>query len=141
MTMCEAKYPSAVAFNFLEVLKKEFSSQFSQSDIDKAQPYTFNPSFKIKISQKMDYYNKNQVQDDSLSRLKDGVNRLKNEVIEASELLGQRGEKINLMVEKAESIRTTSKSYYGAAKQVRSSVRWKRIKIIIFIVLILLVNI
>jgi len=46
---------------------------------------------------------------------------------------------MTLMVDKAESLRSNSKSYYGSAKSVRSSVRWKRIKIIIFIVLILLV--
>jgi hypothetical protein len=47
---------------------------------------------------------------------------------------------MTLMVDKAENLRTGSKSYYGSAKGVRSTVKWKRIKIIIFMVLILLVN-
>ena len=47
---------------------------------------------------------------------------------------------MTLMVDKAESLRTNSKSYYGSAKSVRNTVKWKRIKIIIFIVLILIVN-
>ena len=53
MTMCEAKYPTGVAFTFLEALRKEFMLQFNQSDIDKASPYALNNAFKKQIMNKM----------------------------------------------------------------------------------------
>lgn len=53
MTMCEAKYPSPVAFTFLEALRKAFMTNFSQQDIDKATPYSFNNAFKKQIMDKM----------------------------------------------------------------------------------------
>jgi len=53
MTMCESKYPTPVAFTFLEALRKDFMSQFTQIDIDKATPYSFNNGFKKQIMNKM----------------------------------------------------------------------------------------
>jgi len=49
MTMCDSKYPTNVAFAFLESLKLDFTSKFNQSDIDNSIPYSFNSDFKTNI--------------------------------------------------------------------------------------------
>ena len=38
---------------------------------------------------------------------------MKDEVLEASDILNQRGEKIQLVINKADGLRTESKSYYS----------------------------
>jgi hypothetical protein len=51
--MCESKYPTQVAFTYLEALRKDFMSRYTQLDIDKATPYSFNDKFKREIMNKM----------------------------------------------------------------------------------------
>ena len=110
MALCDKNYSMDSAYVYLEDLKSCFIGQFSQREIESAIAYSLN-TFKDKIKARMDYYNKN-VSNDSISLLKKGVLDMKNDVLDASNILSQRGEKINLIVKKADLLRQESTSYY-----------------------------
>jgi hypothetical protein len=112
--MTDNKYPQESAYNFLENLKDTFLQRFSSSEIDNAISYSLNGRFKEAIKEKMEIFNKNFDAGDNLKKLRQGVSEFHSNVMQADELLSIRGEKINLIVKKAENMRNESQTYYGA---------------------------
>jgi hypothetical protein len=112
MCLGEKQFPQETAFAFLEDLRKMFLDSFTPKELENAIAYSLNTSFKDKIKGRMDYYNRNINQGDSITQLKKGVMDMKNDVLDASDVLSARGEKINLIVKKADSLRQESSSFY-----------------------------
>ncbi len=112
--MCDNKFPQETALAFLEDLKKIFLRKFTPSDIDKAIVYSFNndKEFKNEMIKRMEYYNSNIDKGDNISELKQGVLQFKDNVLDASDILSQREEKISLIVRKADQLRHDSSTYY-----------------------------
>jgi hypothetical protein len=115
MSLCDKDYPSESAFLYLDSLRSAFLEKFSQKEIEQAIAYSLNQVFKDKLKVQMDYFNQNK-SDDSVSQLKRGINDLKNDVLDASGILTQRGDKINLIVKKADMLRQESSAYYKNVK-------------------------
>ena len=131
MMMCEAGYPKEVAFSFLESLKKEFLSSFGNVDFSTVPPRSLN--FRDKIQFYIDEYNsQKEKKKDQIGMLKESLIDTKNELLQASDILNERGEKINLIVKKADQLSTDSNTYYTSAKNVKKSLF--RRKIIFFMV-------
>jgi uncharacterized coiled-coil DUF342 family protein len=116
MCLCDKTFPSETALAFLEELRATFSDSYSPKELENALAYSLNTSFKDKIKGKMEYYNKHTDVGDSITKLKKGIEDMKNSIVDASDVLSQRGEKINLIVKKADSLRQESASYYGGVK-------------------------
>jgi vesicle-associated membrane protein 7 len=137
--MCDKKLTQTSAFAYLDEIRSLFINTFSQKEIDTAISYTLNDKFKESIKTKQTYYNNNLNESDKVAQLEKGVKAYKDSVIDANEVLNLRGEKINLIVKKADNLRNESKTYYTSAKKVKWHVKCQRIKLILFIVLICLV--
>jgi hypothetical protein len=112
--MCDNKYPQETAFAFLEDIKSNFLTTFTQTAIESAYSYSLNNQYKDVIRGKMDYFNKNANSADSIAQLKQGLIDTKGVLMDAADVMNQRGEKINLIVKKAETLRTESTSYYDS---------------------------
>ncbi len=112
--MCDNKFPQETAFAFLDELKNIFLKRFTPGDIEKAIVYSFNNDneFKEDMKKRMEYYNKNIDKGDNVSELKKGVLQFKDNVLDASDVLSQREQKINIIVKKADQLRSDSTTYY-----------------------------
>jgi vesicle-associated membrane protein 7 len=136
--MCDNKLTQDSAFSYLEEIRTLFLDTFTQKEIESAYSYTLNDKFREPIKGKMSYYNANLNESDKVSKLKKGVLDYKDTVLQATDVLMERGEKINLIVKKADNLRTESVNYYSSAKKVKSTVKCRNIKIAIFGIIILL---
>jgi vesicle-associated membrane protein 7 len=115
MCMSDNKYPQDTAFAFLEDIKGIFLNTFLQGAIDSAFSYSLNNQFKDTLKGKMEYYNKHADQPvDSIGKLKKGLLDTKVVLMDAADELSVRGEKVNLIVKKAETLRQESTSYYDS---------------------------
>jgi hypothetical protein len=114
MCMCDNRFPQETAFAFLDELKNIFLKKFTPGEIEKAIVYSFNndKDFKEDIKRRMEYYNKNLDKGDNVSELKKGVLQFKDNVLDASDVLSQREQKISLIVKKADQLRHDSTTYY-----------------------------
>ncbi len=112
--MCDDKLTQDSAFAYLEDLKSSFLQTFNTREIESAYAYSLNEKFKDNIRGKMNYYNANLNESDSVSKLKKGVMDYKDNILQANDILMERGEKINLIVRKADNLRTESMNYYGS---------------------------
>ena len=116
MCMCDDKLTPDSAFAYLEDLKSVFLKTFDYRTIESAYAYSLNEKFRENIKGKMNYYNANLNESDSVSQLKKGVMDYKDNILQANDVLMERGEKINLIVRKADNLRSESMNYYGSVK-------------------------
>ena len=112
--MCDSILNQETAFSYLEEIKTVFLDTFTAEQIESAISYSLNEPFNDRIKERMIYYNSNLNNSDSVARLKRGMLEYKDNMLEANDILMERGEKINLIVKKADNLRTESKNYYGS---------------------------
>ena len=141
MIMTGKRYPKQAAIGCLESIKREFYSTYQGRDFDGELRYGLNDEFKKKLKMKFEYFNENKdVSDDKLEKLKNEMGKMKDEILEASGLLSERGEKIQVLDEKADILSRDSNTYYIQSKRVKKAELMKKIKYYIGIaVLVLLI--
>lgn len=140
MCMCDHQITQDTAFSYLEEIKTLFLDTFSPKEIENAIGYCFDEGFRDSIRGKMNYYNANLNESNKVAKLKKGVFEYKDTVLQANDVLMERGDKLSLIIRKADNLRTESQKYLYGAKKVKTSVRCRNYKIIIFgIVCVLLI--
>ena len=130
LCMSDVKYPNEFAYKFLEEIKTKFLSKFTTKQVEDALAYSLNADFKDTISERMDYYNNEaEKSTETIQKLKDSIIDTKGVLLNSQELLGQRGEKVNLIVQKADLLRMETNSYLENAQKLKKYVMWRKIKI------------
>jgi hypothetical protein len=138
MCMSDSKISQDTAFAFLEEVKTLFTDIFTPQQIEKAIAESLNSQFKDHLRSRQAYYNANLNESDNIAKLKKHVIEYKDNILEADEELNKRGEKITLVLKKAEDMRTESVKYKYGAKKVKKTVSWRRWTLIGCIILIVL---
>ena len=130
LIMTESLYPKEAALGCLESIKKEFQSTYQNRNFDSEENFGLNDEFKVKLRMKFDYFNANtDVSNEALGQLKDEMCKMKDEVLNASGLLNNRGEKLQVLDEKADALSSASNNYYKSSKRVKRAELMKKIKI------------
>ena len=145
LIMTESIYPKEAALGCLESIKKEFQSMYQNRSFDSEENFGLNDEFKVKLRMKFDYFNANtDVSNEALGQLKDEMCKMKDEVLNASGLLNNKGEKLQVLDEKADALSSASNNYYKSSKRVKRAECMKRVKyyvaigVAIIIILLLL---
>ena len=150
LIMADNLYPKEAAIGCLESIKKEFVGIYQNRTFENVSNFGLNDEFKVKLRMKFDYFNANtDVSNEALEQLKEHMNKMKDEVINASGLLQNRGEKLQVLSENADALSSASNNYYKSSKKVKRAECMKKVKIygaiavaviIIIILLILIFN-
>ena len=112
LCMADINYPNSAASSFLDSIRIEFNQTYPNKDFNTVGNLGLNEFFKQKLSIKLDYYNQNKNASlDQAGQLKKGIVDFKNQVLDANDILNQRGAKINLIVQKAEMLSQESNSF------------------------------
>ena len=128
LLMANSLFPKATAIGCIESIKKEFQSTFIGRDFVSEQEYGLDEDFKEKLKMKYEFFNENtEVSSEAVANLKVEMMKMKDEVIEASGLLNQRGGTMDTMAIKAESLATSSESLRKGAKHVKKTEKKKKI--------------
>ena len=139
LSMSDAKYPNEFIFSYLEDIQSKFKEKYTQIQIDEALSYSFNTDFKDVLKSKLEYYN-NQAEKskDSINKLKESIVETKGVLLNSQDILGQRGDKVNLIVQKADLLRMDSNSYLENAHKLKQYIMWRRIKQLCILIVIVL---
>ena len=128
LIMAENSYPKEAAIGCLESIKKEFQNAYPNRSFDDEEKFGLDSEFQVKLRMKFDYFNANQdVSNETLGQLKDEMSKMKDEVLNASGLLNERGEKMKVLDEKADSLSRSSNNFYQQSKRVRRAELMKKI--------------
>lgn len=129
LIMTGKSYPKETAIGCLKSIQREFESTFPGRDFNGELSYGLNENFRDKLKLKYDYFNENiDVSDDKLGELKEQLNLMKEDVIAASGLLDERGQKIEVLDSKADILSRDSYTYYRQSKRVLDVERCKKLK-------------
>lgn len=140
MCLCDGEFPKDTAFIFLDDLCDKLFDTFTEDEIKENMPYAkiFTDKYTPIMKDKMLYYNRNPEASDSLKQLKREVLQYRDNVVKSYGDLIDRGERISLVVKKADSLKHESGVYYSGSKKVRRAARCRKIMIYAFIIVILL---
>ena len=130
MVMTGKSYPKEGALGCLESIKREFNSTYEGRDFNGELNFGLNDEFSEKLKLKFDYFNEHKdITDDKLDKLKEQMSLMKDEILNASGLLDNRGDKIKVLDDKAEILSRDSNAYYRQSKRVRRAEQCKKIKL------------
>ena len=130
LIMAEGSYPKEAAVGCLESIKKEFQSAYEGKNIDMVESFGLNSEFQTKLRMKFDYFNSNKdISNEALGRLKDEMNRMKDDVVQASGLLNERSDKVKVLDDKADVLSRDSNTFYKTSRKVRRAELMKKIKL------------
>lgn len=130
MVMTGKSYPKEGALGCLESIKREFNSTYEGRDFNGELNFGLNDEFSEKLKLKFDYFNEHKdITDDKLDQLKEQMSLMKDEILNASGLLDNRGDKIKVLDDKAEILSRDSNAYYRQSKRVRRAEQCKKIKL------------
>ena len=130
LLMTDVIYPKDAAIGCLQSIKREFESMYPGRSFDSEQNFGLDEEFKVKLRMKFDYFNANQdVSDEKIGQLKDQMCKMKDEVLNASGLLNNRGEKLKVLEDSADRLSNASSNFYKQSKRVRRAELMKKIKL------------
>lgn len=115
-----------VPFAFLEDVRGRLLAQYGDS-WQQATAYAFNDSFAPVLQQRMHYYSSDPSAD-VINRVRGEITQVKDIMIENIEKVLDRGEKLDLLVDKTELLQGEAFAFRREAKRARRVMWWKNVR-------------
>ena len=106
--MSDEQNKHRIPFAFLNEMKELFTSKYGLDVPQRAIAFSLNEEFAKIIQDRMDYYNSAGSNVDGLSAVKNQIEDVKGVMVENIEKVLERGEKIELLVDKTDSMSFSS---------------------------------
>ncbi|CAH9090407.1 unnamed protein product [Cuscuta epithymum] len=126
-----------IPFAFLEDIHQRFVRTYGRAVLS-AQAYAMNDEFSRVLSQQMEYYS-HDPNSDRLNRLKGEMNQVRNVMIENIDKVLDRGDRLELLVDKAANMQGNTIRFRKQTRRFRSAIWWRNVKLIIALIVLLLV--
>lgn len=127
-----------VPFAFLDDIKEKWNRAFSDRG-QTAIAFSMNDEFAPVLEEGVK--NSNSGGGDQFSAVNDKLDDVKNVMVQNIDLVLERGEKLELLVDKTEALNNEAFNFKSRAKQLKDTMYWRKIKqyIIIFCALALII--
>ncbi|RVW65250.1 Vesicle-associated membrane protein 713 [Vitis vinifera] len=132
-SFCNGRIP----FAFLEDIHQRFVRTYGRA-VHSAQAYAMNDDFSRVLSQQMEYYS-NDPNADRINRLKGEMGQVRNVMIENIDKVLDRGDRLELLVDKTANMQGNTFRFRKQARRFRSTVWWRNVKLTVALIIILLV--
>eukprot|EP01114_Cavostelium_apophysatum_P017016 TRINITY_DN4961_c0_g1_i1.p1 TRINITY_DN4961_c0_g1~~TRINITY_DN4961_c0_g1_i1.p1 ORF type:complete len:222 (+),score=51.91 TRINITY_DN4961_c0_g1_i1:136-801(+) len=134
--MADEEFGRRIPFAYLEDLKGRF--KVSYGDRGKtALAFAMNEDFSRVMKNLMEYYSTNP-EADKLSKIRGEVDEVKNVMVQNIEKVLERGERIELLVDKTENLQNNAFKFKKSSVQLKRAMWFKNVKLIVAIVVIVL---
>ncbi|KAL8162033.1 hypothetical protein V2J09_013522 [Rumex salicifolius] len=129
LCMADESFGRRIPFAFLEDTHKKFVRMYGRAVIT-AQAYAMNDEFSRVLSQQMEYYSNDQSAD-RINRLQGEMNQVRNVMVDNIDKVLDRGERLELLVDKSANMQENTFHFKRQARRFRSNVWWRNIKLIL----------
>ncbi|XP_019173768.1 PREDICTED: vesicle-associated membrane protein 711-like [Ipomoea nil] len=126
-----------IPFAFLEDIHQRFVKTYGRAVLT-AQAYAMNNEFSRVLSQQIEYYSKDP-NADRINRIKGEISQVRDVMIENIDKVLERGDRLELLVDKTENMQGNTFRFRKQARQFRSTVWWRNVKLIVAVIVVLLV--
>uniref|UniRef100_A0A7R9TUL6 Uncharacterized protein n=1 Tax=Micromonas pusilla TaxID=38833 RepID=A0A7R9TUL6_MICPS len=143
LVVADEEFGRQVPFACLERVKEEFKGTFADRAKD-AIAHSLDRSFGPKLKEHMDYCTANPDQISKVTRVQQQVSEVKEIMMDNIEKVLDRGEKIELLVDKTENLRFQADNFHRTGRALRRKMWWQNLKMklmlgggVLFIILVL----
>ncbi|XP_974643.1 vesicle-associated membrane protein 7 [Tribolium castaneum] len=137
MCITDDEFERSRAFLFLNEIKRRFRSQYGDS-IQTAIAYAMNSEFSRVLANEMKHYSESH-DVDTISRVHGELDELKNIMVKNIDNVAMRGERLELLVNKAENLNSGSVTFRKTSRNLARSMFWKNVKLYVIIGVIITV--
>ncbi|KAF5833666.1 R-SNARE protein, VAMP71-family [Dunaliella salina] len=122
LVMAEESFGRRIPFALLEDVKNRFLASYGAAR--EAVAYEYQTEFAPVLAERMQFYGTNP-QADTLNRVKGDLVEVKHIMIENIEKVLERGEKLDLLVDKTDNLQETAFTFRREARRLRQKLWWK----------------
>lgn len=137
LCMSEEGFGRRIPYAFLEDIKNKFFETYGTAALN-AVSYEYNTEFSRVLQQQMDYFS-NDPNADAITRMRGGMAEVKHIMIENIEKVLERGERIELLVDKTDHLSSEAFIFRKEARKLKNKMWWKNVKMIILLVILALI--
>ncbi|KAK4024899.1 vesicle-associated membrane protein 7 isoform X2 [Daphnia magna] len=127
LCISDDEFERSRAFLFLNEIKKKFTYTFGAHAYS-ALPYAMNMEFSKTLAGLMKHFSESR-DIDTVSQVQGDLDDLKNIMVKNIDSLAARGERLELLVNKTESLSASSVTFRKSSRNLAKSLFWKNIKI------------
>lgn len=126
LCMADEATPRRLIFSFLEDIIKVWRQMYDISVEGSAIAFSLNDKFAPVLREKMEFYN-HDPSADNISRVKTQIDTVKEVMIENIDRILERGEKIELLVDKTEKLNQESFKFVRQTRKLKNKMRYRNI--------------
>lgn len=127
MVVSEDAAGRQLPFACLERIKDDFVRRHAE-DGKSAIAHALDAAFAPKLKAHMDFCTQNPQELSKLGKVKQEVSQVKNIMLDNIERVLDRGEKIELLVDKTENLRSQADTFHRTGRQLRNRMWWQNLK-------------
>lgn len=133
LCMCDDVNKRRVPFTFLDEVKAKFQGMYG----DKAQTaiaYAMNNEFGAILKTIMERFN--GAEGDTFSAIHSKIDDVKNVMVQNIDNIMERGEKLELLVDKTDKLQQSAFKFERSSKQLKNAMLWRRVKLYLLIAVV-----
>ena len=130
MCMCDDTNKRRIPFAFLEDIKQRFKATYG----DRAQSaiaFAMNDDFGRILAKQLEFYNGSSA--DTFTQVNTKLDDVKNIMVQNIEMVLERGEKLELLVDKADKLQAEAFKFERSSNQLKNAMWWRRVKLYLLI--------
>lgn len=128
LCMSDEQNRHRIPFAFLQEIKELFTSKYGMDVPQRAIAFSLNEEFSKTIADRMDYYNSAGSNVDGLAAVKNQIEDVKGVMVENIEKVLERGEKIELLVDKTDRLNQQAFQFKSSSRELRRTMWWKNVR-------------
>lgn len=132
LCMADVELRRRLPFAFLADVKSRFETTYGDH-MQTANAFAMNEDFSPVLQRQMTFYNDNP-NSDPLSKVQNQIKDVKNVAMKNIEKVLERGEKIDLLVDKTDRMRTTAVKFHKTSRRLKNTMWWQNVKMWLIII-------
>ncbi|XP_064486493.1 vesicle-associated membrane protein 7-like [Ornithodoros turicata] len=137
LCITDDEFDRAKAFHFLSQIQTRFQVSYGRQ-AHSALAYAMNSEFSRVLANEMKHYSEKQDRD-AVQGVQEEIDELKDIMVKNIDSVAARGERLELLVNKADNLSTMSVSFRKASRNLHRSMLLKNIKLAIIITIVVII--
>eukprot|EP00250_Pteridium_aquilinum_P002832 c13052_g1_i1 orf=313-972(+) len=137
LCMADDSFGRRIPFAFLEDIRSRFMKAYGRTS-HTALAYAMNDEFSRVLHQQIEYFSKD-ANADNINRMKGEINQVRNVMIENIDKVLERGERLELLVDKTATIQNRAFRFRKQTREYRSAMWWRNIKLVFLLIILTLI--
>jgi len=137
LCMADEEFGRRIPFAFLDDIKNRFVALYASRGRT-ALAYAMNEDFSRVLQKQMEYYSTNP-NADKVTKVKEDLDNVKSVMVQNIEKVLDRGERIELLVDKTENLNQAAVKFKKQSTQLKKRMWWKNAKLYLIIAVVLII--